>query len=59
MPPTMGAAIGFMTTEPMPDSHRISTRLARAAHTVLPQMSTPDSSLIIVRMARGVAVGVY
>ena len=35
MPPTMGAAIGFMTSEPMPDSQRIGTRLASTAHTVI------------------------
>jgi len=26
IPPTMGAAIGFITSEPMPDSHRIGAR---------------------------------
>jgi hypothetical protein len=35
MPPTMGAAIGFMTSEPMPDSQRIGMRLARTAQTVM------------------------
>ena len=35
MPPTIGAAIGFMTSEPMPDSQRIGTRLARTAQTVM------------------------
>ena len=35
MPPTIGAAIGFITSEPMPDSQRIGTRLARTAHTVM------------------------
>ena len=35
MPPTIGAAIGFMTSEPMPDSQRIGTRLASTAHTVM------------------------
>src|SRR6266436_3898999 len=35
MPPTIGAAIGFITSEPMPDSHRIGTRLARTAQTVM------------------------
>jgi hypothetical protein len=35
MPPTIGAAIGFMTSEPMPDSQRIGARLARTAHTVM------------------------
>ncbi|SRR5579883_1280859 len=27
MPPTIGAAIGFITSEPMPDSHNIGARL--------------------------------
>ena len=35
MPPTIGAAIGFITSEPTPDSHRIGTRLARTANTVI------------------------
>src|SRR3954469_19902153 len=35
MPPTMGAAIGFMTSEPTPDSQRIGTRLASTAVTVI------------------------
>src|ERR1700730_12496098 len=35
MPPTMGAAIGFITSEPMPDSQRIGMRLARTTHTVI------------------------
>jgi hypothetical protein len=35
MPPTIGAAIGFITSEPMPDSQRIGTRLERTAQTVI------------------------
>ena len=31
IPPTMGAAIGFITSEPMPVSQRIGTRLASTA----------------------------
>jgi hypothetical protein len=27
MPPTIGAAIGFITSEPTPDSHKIGIRL--------------------------------
>ena len=27
IPPTIGAAMGFITSEPMPDSHRIGARL--------------------------------
>jgi hypothetical protein len=30
----MGAAIGFITSDPMPLSQRIGIRLARTAHTV-------------------------
>ena len=29
MPPTIGAAIGFMTSEPMPDSQRIGTKAGK------------------------------
>jgi hypothetical protein len=29
MPPTIGAAIGFITSDPTPVSHRIGTRLAK------------------------------
>jgi len=32
---TIGAAIGFITSEPIPDSHRIGTRLASTAMTVM------------------------
>ena len=35
MPPTMGAAMGFITSEPMPDSHRIGARLRITAVTVI------------------------
>ena len=35
MPPTMGAAMGFITSEPMPVSHRIGARLASTAQTVI------------------------
>lgn len=35
MPPTMGAAIGFMTSEPMPVSRKIGTRLASTTATVM------------------------
>ena len=35
MPPTMGAAIGFITSEPMPDSQKIGTRLARTAQIII------------------------
>ena len=35
MPPTIGAAIGFITSEPIPDSQRIGIRLARTAVTVI------------------------
>ena len=35
MPPTIGAAIGFITSEPMPDSHKMGMRLARTAVTVI------------------------
>ena len=31
IPPTMGAAIGFITSEPTPVSHRIGIRLASTA----------------------------
>jgi hypothetical protein len=33
MPPAMGVAMGFMTSEPMRDSHRIGTMQARTALT--------------------------
>jgi hypothetical protein len=32
IPPTIGAAIGYMTSEPTPVSHRIGMRLARTTH---------------------------
>jgi hypothetical protein len=35
MPPTIGAAMGFITSDPMPVVHRIGTRLARTAATVV------------------------
>src|SRR5215467_14101933 len=35
MPPTMGAAIGFMTSEPIPVSHKIGIKLASTAVTVI------------------------
>jgi len=35
IPQTMGAAIGFITSEPIPDSHRIGARLAKTATTVI------------------------
>ena len=35
IPPTMGAAIGFITSEPIPDSHRIGTRLSITTATVI------------------------
>src|SRR6185437_12544422 len=35
MPPTIGAAIGFITSDPTPVSHRIGARLARTAITVI------------------------
>jgi hypothetical protein len=35
MPPTIGAAIGFITSEPIPLSHKIGMRLARTAVTVM------------------------
>src|SRR5579862_1534440 len=35
MPPTIGAAIGFITSEPTPDSHKMGIRLARTAATVI------------------------
>src|ERR1700730_12555212 len=35
MPPTIGAAIGFITSEPMPVSHKIGARLAKTATTVI------------------------
>ena len=35
MPPTIGAAIGFITSEPTPVSHRMGTRLARTTQTVI------------------------
>ena len=35
MPPTIGAAIGFITSEPIPDSQRVGIRLARTAQTVM------------------------
>ena len=35
MPPTIGAAIGFITSEPMPVSQRIGTKLASTAVTVI------------------------
>jgi len=33
MPPTMGAAIGFITSEPTPDSHRIGRDWRERANT--------------------------
>ena len=33
IPPTIGAAIGFITSEPMPVSHRMGARLAITAVT--------------------------
>jgi hypothetical protein len=35
IPPTIGAAIGFMTSDPMPDSHKIGARLRITAVTVI------------------------
>ena len=35
MPPTIGAAMGFITSDPTPVSHRIGARLARTAATVI------------------------
>src|SRR6202035_108152 len=35
MPPTVGAAIGFITSLPIPDSQRMGTRLASTTHTVI------------------------
>ena len=35
MPPTMGAAMGFITSDPMPDSQRIGARLRMTAVTVM------------------------
>src|SRR5438552_3177169 len=35
MPPTMGAAIGFITSDPMPVLHRIGTRPAITTLTVM------------------------
>lgn len=35
MLPTIGAAIGFITSEPMPLSHKMGMKLARTAVTVL------------------------
>src|SRR5580700_230185 len=35
IPPTIGAAMGFITSEPIPVSQRIGMRLARTAHTVI------------------------
>ena len=35
IPPRIGAAIGFITSEPMPDSHRIGARLRTTAVTVI------------------------
>ena len=34
-PPTMGAAIGFMTSEPIPLSYRIGARLSMTTATVI------------------------
>jgi len=36
MPPTIGAAMGFMTSEPIPDSHRIGARRCFSIRTRLP-----------------------
>lgn len=35
MPPTMGAAIGFITSAPTPVSHKIGIRLAKTTLTVM------------------------
>src|SRR5438874_1874266 len=35
IPPTIGAAIGFITSEPIPLAQRIGIRLARTAQTVI------------------------
>ena len=35
MPPTIGVAMGFITSEPMPVSHRMGTKLASTAVTVM------------------------
>jgi len=35
MPPTIGAAIGFITSEPTPVSHRMGMRLASTTDTVI------------------------
>ena len=35
MPPTIGAAIGFITSEPIPDSHKIGARLSITTATVI------------------------
>jgi hypothetical protein len=35
VPPTMGAAMGFMTSEPMPLAHRMGIKLAKTAGTVM------------------------
>jgi hypothetical protein len=49
MPPTIGAAIGFITSDPTPVSHRIGTRLARTAATVISlgrnRWTAPSASL--------------
>ena len=48
MPPTIGAAIGFITSEPMPLSHRIGARLSITTATVTitwhpPSMTTSSA----------------
>jgi len=35
MPPTIGAAIGFITSDPIPDSQSIGARLRMTAVTVI------------------------
>src|SRR6185437_9026213 len=35
MPPTIGAAMGFITSEPIPVAQSSGTRLASTAHTVM------------------------
>jgi hypothetical protein len=41
MPPTIGAAIGFMTSDPIPVSHHMGARLRITAVTVIKLRTKP------------------
>ena len=52
IPPTMGAAIGFITSEPIPVPQRIGIRLARTAITVSRATSGEGPCLMSLTLSR-------